>query len=74
MIRLSNNKFSYLKIDSKYRNLFREFTDIEMQLVKENDRDIYWRMVQSKVKSLENCKFIEIFIHCILLLYFIISN
>ncbi len=57
MIRLSNNKFSYVRIDTKKRNFFREYTDVEMQLIKDNDRDIYWRLAQAKVKELESCKF-----------------
>ena len=57
MIRLSNNKYKYVNIDSKFRNIFKEYTDVEMQLVKESERDIYWKMTQAKIKETENCKF-----------------
>lgn len=39
------------------RNQFKDNTDIEMQLIKDNDRDIYWKLNQKDINNVDNCKY-----------------
>ena len=39
------------------KNIFKDSTDLEMQLIKEGDRDIYWKINQKNIKNIDNCKY-----------------
>lgn len=56
IIRLSNKQYKYVKFDSKHKTQHKEFTDIELQLIKENERDIYWKINQVDIKNITDCK------------------
>jgi hypothetical protein len=56
IIRLSNRQWKYLKFDSKHKTGHKENTDIELQLIKDNERDIYWKISQKEVKTEDDCK------------------
>jgi hypothetical protein len=36
-------------------------TDLQIQLIKENERDIYWKIHQSEIKNIQSCKLNFIF-------------
>lgn len=57
IIRLSNKQVRYVKFDSKHKTGHKENTDIELQLIKDNERDIYWKLLQKeeKLKELTSC-------------------
>jgi len=55
IIRLSNKEFKYLKFDSKHKLELKEFTDIQLQLMKQNERDIYWNINQNDIKNITDC-------------------
>ena len=57
VIRLSNRQWKYVKFDSKHKTQHRENTDLELQLIKDNERDIYWKINQLDIKDLPSCKY-----------------
>ena len=59
VIRLSNRQWKYIKFDPKHKTPHKENTDLQIQLIKENERDIYWRIHQMDIKDFKNCKKIE---------------
>lgn len=68
VIRLSNRQWKYLKFDPKHKTPHKENTDLQIQLVKENERDIYWRIHQLDIRDIKNCK--EIYLKKIFLILF----
>jgi hypothetical protein len=46
-----------VKFDSKHKTQHKEFSDIQLQLIKENERDIYWKINQVDIKNITDCKF-----------------
>jgi len=58
IIRLANKQYRYVKFDSKHKTQHKEFTDIQLQLIKENERDIYWKINQVDIKNITDCIFL----------------
>jgi hypothetical protein len=56
VIRLSNRQWKYLKFDPKHKTPHKENTDLQIQLIKENERDIYWKIHQVDIRDTKNCK------------------
>jgi hypothetical protein len=57
VIRLSNKQYKYMKFDTKHRLPFKEMTDLELELIRDNDRDTYWRISQLDIKdNPKDCK------------------
>lgn len=55
IIRLSNRNYKFIKFDTKQKTPYKDKTDLKMNLIKENDRDIYWLVNQKNVKEVEHC-------------------
>ena len=53
---MSNRQWKYVKFDSKHKTQHRENTDLELQLIKDNERDIYWKINQLDIKNISNWK------------------
>jgi hypothetical protein len=58
VIRLSNKQHNDIKFDTKHKIPFNFTTDIELELIRENDRDTYWKINQlDNRESLKDCKY-----------------